>query len=407
MAGDAGELGRNSDEGELEWLRGILAADVRAALDGDEPALVFQPIVDLHSRSVVGVEALSRFGASPHRTPDVWFAAAHRAGLGVELEHRAVARAAHAAGSLPEGVSMAINASPQAIRAPGFASLLAAAPADRIVIEITEHARVDDYDELLQSLLAVRALGVRIAVDDVGAGFATLRHVLRLDPEIIKLDREITVGVESDPGRAKLIGGLIAGAAAVSTLVVAEGIESEQQLLRLLELGVRGGQGWFIGRPTTLDEALACPISSLTALSPQPSPAAPLDRPRTSLAGAAIVVVEDAVAHRRLLRTTFEAEGASVTEAPTLASARALLRGARPDVVLVDVRLPDGSGFDLLAELRQRAQPPIVVFVTAASAVADRIHAFDGDVDDYVLKPFVPADLVARVDRLLRRAQSA
>ena len=138
---------------------------------------------------------------------------------------------------LPSDTYIAVNVSPATVLAPGFDNTLADLPLAQLVLEITEHAPVEDYKSLRHALRRARQQGVRIAIDDVGAGFASFRHVLRLDPDIIKLDQEIVRGVESDPCRAKLVAGLIAGASAVSTLVIAEGIETEAQLLRLVELG--------------------------------------------------------------------------------------------------------------------------------------------------------------------------
>ncbi|MEN3271631.1 MAG: hypothetical protein V7636_392, partial [Actinomycetota bacterium] len=218
---------------------------VRMAIEAGQPSLAFQPVVDLQDRRLIGVEALARFRVEPQHPPDLWFEAAHRVGLGVELERRALATAVAAASVLPPEIYMAVNVSPETVVAPGLDEIIGDAPREQLVLEITEHARVDDYVALRQALASVRDDGVRIAIDDVGAGFASLRHVLRLDPEIIKLDHEITRGVEHNAGRAKLVGGLIAGASAVSTLVIAEGIETETQLRCLLELGVRGGQGYF------------------------------------------------------------------------------------------------------------------------------------------------------------------
>jgi EAL domain-containing protein (putative c-di-GMP-specific phosphodiesterase class I)/ActR/RegA family two-component response regulator len=376
--------------------------DVRAAIEADELFVVFQPVVDLQDRRLIGVEALARFGVEPRYPPDVWFEAAHRVGLGVELEHIALRQAVRAADSLPPDVYMAVNISPAVVLAPGLEAALAEGPAGQLVLEITEHAKVDDYDALRAALASIRNRGVRLAIDDVGAGFASLRHVLRLDPEIIKLDHEITRGVEHNPGRSKLVGGLIAGASAVSTLVVAEGIETEAQLRCLRELGVRGGQGYFIGRPTDLQSAIEAGADAMAALQPVPGPTPAPPQPRLALSGARILVVDDSPAHRLLIRTVFELEGAAVHDAATAAAALQAVKDVEPDLVLLDVRLPDGTGFDVLEQIRRTSDVP-AVFVTAATAVADRVAGFDQGADDYMLKPFSPDELVARVDAALRR----
>jgi len=375
---------------------------VQIAIDAGQPSLVFQPVVDLQDRRVIGVEALARFLLEPQHPPDAWFDAAHRVGLGVDLELTAVRKAIRAAASLPRHVYVAVNVSPEAVLASGFDAMLADAAAEQLVLEITEHARVDDYAALREALAPARGRGVRIAIDDVGAGFASLRHVLRLDPEIIKLDHEITRGVEHDAGRAKLVGGLIAGASAVSTLVVAEGIETEAQLRRLLELGVRGGQGYFIGRPTDLHAAIDSGKAAMASLRPEDAPTLAQPEPRRALSGARILVVDDSAAHRLLLRSVFELEGAAVHEASTAAAALRAIKDVEPDLVLLDVRLPDGNGFDVLEHIRRTTDIP-ALFVTAATAVSDRVAGFDQGADDYLLKPFSPDELVARVDAALRR----
>jgi EAL domain-containing protein (putative c-di-GMP-specific phosphodiesterase class I)/CheY-like chemotaxis protein len=380
----------------------ITHENVQLAIDAGQPSLVFQPVVDLQDRRVVGVEALARFLLEPQHPPDAWFDAAHRVGLGVDLELTAVRNAVRAAASLPRHVYMAVNVSPQAVLAPGFSAAVADAAAEQLVLEITEHARVDDYAELRDALAPARDRGVRIAIDDVGAGFASLRHVLRLDPEIIKLDQEITRGVEHDAGRAKLVGGLIAGASAVSTLVVAEGIETEAQLRRLLELGVRGGQGYFIGRPTDLSAAIETGQTAMASLRPEDAPTVAQPEPRRALSGARILVVDDSAAHRLLLRSVFELEGAAVHEASTAAAALRTVRDIEPDLVLLDVRLPDGNGFDVLEHIRRTTNIP-ALFVTAATAVSDRVAGLDQGADDYLLKPFSPEELVARADAAIRR----
>lgn len=399
--------GRTGHDTRGSRYHSLLDADaVRRALAADQPRLVFQPIVDLRDRRLIGMEALARFDLTPDAPPDVWFESAHRVGLGIELEGVVVRKAARAVTTLPPDLYMAVNLSPATILAFDVAQYFDAGTRMQVVIEITEHAPVDDYGALRQALRRLRQRGLRIAIDDVGAGFSSLRHVLRLDPEIIKLDQEVTLGVDQDVGRAKLVGGLIAGASAVSALVVAEGIETEAQLVRLLELGVRGGQGFFIGRPTELQQAITAANNAVTALH-RPVTRAPSlpQRSRPALREARILVVDDSVAHRALIRTTFELEGATVHEAATATAALRAVEAVRPDVVLLDIRLHDSNGFEVLAQIRHIADVPVMI-VTAATAVSDRVAGMDEGADDYLLKPFSPDELIARVDAILRRRRT-
>jgi EAL domain-containing protein (putative c-di-GMP-specific phosphodiesterase class I) len=232
-------------------------ARIRAALEAGDPAIVVQPIVDLRSRRTVGYEALSRFASEPRRTPDVWFADAAAAGLGIELELLAARRAIEVLADLPADAYLAINLSPDAIVADGFGDLLAHVDPARLVVEITEHAEVHDYGPLVVALARLRAHGVRLSIDDAGAGFASFRHILRLAPEVIKLDISLTSEIDHDPAHRAVARAIVALGREFGTTIVAEGIETASQLAALRALGVPCGQGYFLGRPA--------PPSTITA----------------------------------------------------------------------------------------------------------------------------------------------
>jgi EAL domain-containing protein (putative c-di-GMP-specific phosphodiesterase class I) len=117
------------------------------------------------------------------------------------------------------------------------------------VVELTEHQQVEDYFALARALDELRAHGVRVAIDDVGSGFSSFRHVTRVNPEILKLDRSLVCGIHNDPVRQSLAAAIVAFAADVGAVVVSEGIESEAELDCLRELAVGMGQGFFLGRP--------------------------------------------------------------------------------------------------------------------------------------------------------------
>jgi EAL domain-containing protein (putative c-di-GMP-specific phosphodiesterase class I) len=153
---------------------------------------------------------------------------------------------------LPKTVFMSVNISPSTLRGGAFRKLIDAFEPQRIVVEVTEHTPVDDYDALNDALTRVRALGVRLAIDDAGAGFASLRHILRLAPDFVKLDRTLIDGIERDRSHRALAAGLISFAEKIDATIVAEGIESTSQLTALLELGVTCGQGFLLARPAPL-----------------------------------------------------------------------------------------------------------------------------------------------------------
>src|SRR5918994_387762 len=229
--------------------RGAKRARIGAVMREDQLDIVFQPIVALDSRAIVGYEALARFSAHPQRGPDRWFQEAHEVGLGAELELWAVRRACERSYALPQGTFMAVNVSPASAQRPHPLALLAGAQVDHVVLEVTEHARVDDYTRFRVAIARVRELGARLAVDDAGAGFASLRHILELDAEVIKLDGSLTHSLDADLRRRSLASALIEFGRETGASLLAEGIESELQLFELRRLGVRFGQGFHLGRP--------------------------------------------------------------------------------------------------------------------------------------------------------------
>jgi PAS domain S-box-containing protein len=230
------------------------SAAILRVLAGDELRTAFQPIVSLCDGRLLGVEALSRFtGSDEGRTVEDWFTDAARVGLGVDLEVHAALHALRQATALPEEAYVSVNLSPDTLLWPGLPDALRKAPIPlrRIVVEVTEHSAVEDYDALDGALQPLRDAGLRVAVDDAGAGYATFRHILRLAPDLIKLDRSLISGIDRDPARRALAGAVVALARETQTVVVAEGIERSAELAGVRALGVDAGQGYLLGRPTT------------------------------------------------------------------------------------------------------------------------------------------------------------
>lgn len=229
------------------WQRRVM--QVRDLLDQGELPMVFQPIANLQTGRIVGVEALSRFPGSADHSPDKWFAEASSVGMGVELEALAVRQAVTVLDDLPDDVYLSVNVSPAVAMSPQLDTALAGVPLERIVLEITEHSQVLDYEELNEALLALRARGARLAIDDAGSGFSSLRHILRLSPDIIKLDISLTAGIDNDAMLRALGFSLSSFANAIDAAVVAEGVETERELHALRFLQVAYGQGFFLRRP--------------------------------------------------------------------------------------------------------------------------------------------------------------
>ena len=240
---------RREEEATID--RESKARTIRSYVRGEGRGLVFQPIVDLETDEVVGAEALSRFIDPEGRTPDLVFADAAAVGMQLDLESAAIREAVANVDQLPDGTYMSVNCSHRTALWPGLPDLLRE-HAPRIVLEITEHERVEDYEALTAQLEILREIGTRLAIDDAGAGFASLRHALRLAPDIIKADMSIVRGVDSDDGRRALASALVSFAQQMGMTIIAEGIETVGERAALRSIGVRFGQGFLLGRPAPL-----------------------------------------------------------------------------------------------------------------------------------------------------------
>jgi EAL domain-containing protein (putative c-di-GMP-specific phosphodiesterase class I) len=242
-----------------------VAAEQRGSLDRDEQRErvlaviaedgvrpVFQPIVNLATLEVGGFEALSRFGPGSGKTPEQWFDAADASGLGPQLELHAIRKAIEHAYQLPTGAFLSVNASPATLLREDFSQLVGALHGESLVVEVTEHAAVDDYEPLQRAIDRLRRHGVRLAIDDAGAGFASLKHIVRLLPEFIKLDLFLIRGIHEDPVKRAVVAGMLGVASQIGGKIIAEGVETQDELRVLLDLGVEWAQGYYLGRPGPL-----------------------------------------------------------------------------------------------------------------------------------------------------------
>jgi len=223
-------------------------AQICSAFEPNGMNIVHQPIHRLADGRPVGVECLARFPASQGRPPSDWFEAAADIGRGTELELCAVRLALQGLPYVPTELYMAVNVSPEAIMSGALLPILSEAPPGRIVVEVTEHARVPDYGALRAALDALRG-HARIAIDDVGAGYSGLRHIVDLRPDILKLDMSLTRDVDRDPARRALTQAMVALAAEIGSAIVAEGVETESERATLAAIGVGYAQGYHFSRP--------------------------------------------------------------------------------------------------------------------------------------------------------------
>lgn len=241
-----GHSGAVQAETEDRWTTALAAV----LADPAEPRVVFQPVVDLVRGTVAGYEALSRFRGPPQQPPDAWFSAAERLGLEPELQARALATALAARSRLPANAFLALNVDPNLlVSGPVELVLREASPLGGVVLELTEHTVVEDYPALAEAVGRVRAAGAMIAVDDAGAGYASLSHIVALRPDFVKLDRSMVSDVDRDSVKRALVELLGAFAGQVDAWLIAEGVERESEMEALASLGVPLGQGYLLGRP--------------------------------------------------------------------------------------------------------------------------------------------------------------
>ena len=229
-------------------------------IDDEAIGIVFQPLYRVADGRLTGFEALSRFPQNPQRQVDAWFAEAAEVGLGLELEFLAVRKALTALSRLDDSLKLTVNLSHAAIRSEHFARALEGVPVHRVVVELTEHAVVDCYESLRQALAPFRTRGLRLAIDDVGAGHSTFRHILDLNPEMIKLDRTLIRGLNDDTARRALAEALTLYGRRIGCEVVAEGVETEEELAVIATLGITRVQGYLLGRPMPLEQAAGLPL---------------------------------------------------------------------------------------------------------------------------------------------------
>lgn len=230
---------------------------IEAMLASSDFAIHLQPIWSFLRKTPKALESLVRFGGPMARTPDVWFAEAAEVGMRVELELAVLRHALDVLAVIPPPVRLSINASPEAALDPRFAAFLFNVPLKRLILEITENARIEAYETLTSVLAPLREQGMALAVDDAGAGYASFQHIIMLKPDMIKLDMTLTRSIDSDAARRALASALIFFARETGAELVAEGIETEAELQTLKALGIHYGQGYLLGRPTSVAEATA------------------------------------------------------------------------------------------------------------------------------------------------------
>ena len=229
---------------------------IEAVMTPEKLNITYQPIYDLKQQKISGYEALARFDTDPYRSPDIWFAEALSVDLGQELELLAVKRGLEGMLHINNGAYISLNVSPEIILSGVLYDVFDDEISHRIILEVTEHSKVLDYAEFRDAINVLRKKGVRFAVDDVGAGFASFQHILELGAEVIKLDISLIKGIDNDPARSALASALIAFSKKTNTKVIAEGVETREEYEELLRIGVDKIQGYYIGYPMPVEQVI-------------------------------------------------------------------------------------------------------------------------------------------------------
>ena len=238
---------------------------IEQIISDNDISIYFQPIFSLKNNKVAGFESLARFFTTPYKTPNVWFKEAKKVGLNEALEMLAIKNAVTNIAKFNNSTYIAINCSPSHILSGALENTLQNIDCTRLVLEITEHSPISDYEKMRTALTPLRKRGLRLAIDDVGAGFSSFQHILELEADIIKLDISLTQNINTDKRKFLLAKALCGFAKAIYCTIVAEGIETEQEFNSLRKLNVDSVQGYFIGRPAPINDALSAINATLSA----------------------------------------------------------------------------------------------------------------------------------------------
>ncbi len=211
--------------------------------------MVFQPIVSIDTGMPVAHEALCRFTPLPYRPPNLWFDDAATVGLLAPLECAAIRAALAALPLMPPSTYLSVNASPLTILTGDVLDCLRDIDFARVVVEVTEHSHFGDLNDLKYQVDRLRETGVRIAIDDVGAGYSGLQQIANLAPDILKMDISLTRSCDTDATRQSVVRSIVALADNIGARVVAEGIETPSEAQALADFGVTLGQGWHYSKP--------------------------------------------------------------------------------------------------------------------------------------------------------------
>jgi diguanylate cyclase (GGDEF)-like protein/PAS domain S-box-containing protein len=391
-------------------------SSLRVALERGEFYVEYQPKISLVTDRTVGVEALLRW-MHPQRGlvgPLDFIPLAEESGIIVQIGAWVLEQVCRDAlrwrTALPGGhpLMVAVNVSPRQFEsdlAETFGGIIGRSGIDpaTVCLEVTESMVMQDADLAIATLRELKSLGLSISVDDFGTGFSSLAYLKRFPLDELKIDKSFVDGLGHDSEATAIVAAVMGMAHALDLRVVAEGVETADQAVRLRTLGCDEAQGFFYARPgapRAIDERLVAEARAYAG--------APTEHGRRHAASAhigKILVVDDANDVRQLARSSLAAVGFEVREAGTGEDAVTMARHFRPDCIVLDVNLPGISGFDVCRIMRDGPanQSMTIVILTGDVAPSEKIMAFSLGADDYMVKPFSPRDLVSRVTSAIRR----
>ncbi|MHB8509109.1 MAG: EAL domain-containing protein [Candidatus Dormibacteria bacterium] len=393
---------------------------LRRALVAGEFRIAYQPKVSLLTGRVVGMEALLRWD-HPDRglvPPLDFIPLAEETGLIVPIGAWVLEQASLQAKAwrqlLPRGRALVVSVN---VSVRQFEPRLAQAFAEIITtmgvhpsslcLEVTESTIMGDAESAITTLRELKALGLKLSIDDFGTGYSSLAYLKRFPLDELKIDKVFIDGLGQDPEATAIVAAVMGMAHALDLVVVAEGVETQEQVERLRALGCDVAQGYYYARPQPAPEIDALLAGEDAGKLLGPRGVGPSTRP--SSGRERVLVVDDAADVRQLARASLAAAGFEVHEAESGEAAIALAGRLRPHCIVLDVHLPGISGLEVCRMIR--ADPNnsgiTIVMLTADTEASEKVQAFALDADDYIVKPFSPRELVSRVTSSMRRRREA
>ena len=412
-----------SEEMRLDHLaRAESERALQHALEAGELRVVYQPKVSLDTDRIMGVEALLRWEHPERGTvpPMQFISIAEETGLivpiGAWVLEEACRQSSQWREAFPERLPLLVSVNASArqfdqglVDAVSRALESSTVDPGTLCLEVTESIVMEDVDSAIEILRALKSLGIKISIDDFGTGYSSMAYLKRFPLDMLKVDRSFVDGLGHEPEDTAIVAAVVGMAHALELSVVAEGVETEEQLARLRTLGCEYAQGYYFARPQRADAIDTLLKSEHMAAQRAQATAGNGRGARSPWVIERVLVADDSPDVLQLARMSLAAAGFEVHETANGGEALSAARELRPDCVVLDLMMPDITGFDVARALRAdpATSDTTILMLTANALAADKVEAFSLGVDDYIVKPFAPRDLVSRVRAAMRRRREA